>query len=84
MVRRDANRIARRHGQAYVEYLIVTAVVVAALTVGVPGPRDPSVVGHLVNAIKRTYSGYSYGISLAELPDNNEADRGDTPPAAGP
>lgn len=63
---------AWQRGQAYVEYLIVTGVVVAALTVGFPGPNDPSVVGHLVNAIKRTYSGYAYGISVAELPDNNE------------
>ena len=79
MVRRRHRRAALRRGQAYIEYLIVTSVVVAALTVGIPGPKDPSAVGHLLNAIKRVYSGYSYGISLAELPDSNEIDDGSNP-----
>lgn len=79
MVRSRPGKTVLQRGQAYVEYLIVTSVIVAALMTGFPGPDDPSAVERLVNAIKRTYSGYSYGISVAELPDENDA-----PSGAGP
>ena len=59
-----------QRGQANTEYIVVVGALVAALIVDVPG-TDRSAVEHLTDVIKRNYQGYSYGISVSELPDEN-------------
>ena len=54
------------HGQSMVEYLVVVAAIVAALLVG------DDVIKAMTDATKGSYEGYSYGISIAELPDKND------------
>ena len=63
--------LKRQLGQANTEYIIVVGALVAALLVDVPGTNQTA-IEHLNDVIKRNYTGYSYGISVAELPDTNE------------
>ncbi len=66
------NRFRKRHkGQANTEYIVVVGALVAALIVDVPG-TDRSAIEHLSDVMKRNYTGYSYAISISELPDRNE------------
>ena len=62
-----------QRGQANTEYIVIVGALVAALIVNVPGTKQTA-IEHLVSIIKRNYTGYSYGLSVAELPDKNEAD----------
>lgn len=62
----------RQRGQANTEYVIVVGALVAALIVNVPG-TDKSAIEHLVEVIKRSYSGYSYAVSASELPDERKS-----------
>ncbi|MFQ5658867.1 MAG: hypothetical protein ACE5GZ_00465 [Gammaproteobacteria bacterium] len=56
-------------GQSMVEYTIVLVFGVLALTTGPSG----DVMQDLLKVIKQNYEGYSYGISLSELPDFDSA-----------
>lgn len=50
-----------------VEYIVVVAALIAALVVG------EDVMQAMRDATKGSYEGYSYGVSISELPDENEA-----------
>ncbi|SIT43208.1 conserved hypothetical protein [Paraburkholderia piptadeniae] len=58
----DAVRSRRRaqHGQAAVEYLVVTAVIVFALVAG----GDASMVSQLSAAFRSLYRAYGFALSL--------------------
>ncbi|ACC73458.1 hypothetical protein PPMP20_16200 [Paraburkholderia phymatum] len=49
-----------QRGQAFVEYLVVTAVIVAALVAG----GDQSIVSQLCAAFRSLYRAYSFALSL--------------------
>lgn len=53
-------RNSRQRGQAAVEYLVVTAVIVSALVAG----GDQSIVSQLCAAFKSLYRAYSFVLSL--------------------
>lgn len=59
--------IKKQHGQSMVEYIVVVAALIAALVVG------EDVMQAMRDATKGSYEGYSYGVSISELPDENEA-----------
>lgn len=59
-----SNRLKRQTGQSSIEYIVVVAALVIALNVG-----NPSAIESLVKVIKDNYKGYSFAISLSELPD---------------
>ena len=61
----------RQKGQANTEYIVVVGALVAALIIDVPG-TDRSAIEHLSDVMQRNYTGYSYAISVSELPDTNE------------
>lgn len=56
--------LRKQKGQSMVEYIVVVAALIVALSYG-----DPSVMQQMGDAISKMYSGYSYGISVSELPD---------------
>ncbi len=56
----------KQRGQSMVEYIIVTSAIIAALYTG------GDVVKALHQAMKGSYEGYSYTISVAEIPDKEE------------
>ena len=58
--------ITRQRGQSMVEYIVVTSAIIAALYTG------GDVVKALHQAMKGSYEGYSYTISVAEIPDKEE------------
>lgn len=55
----------RRQGQAMVEYLIVTAVVAAALFVPTPLTANMSAADYLARAIRSFFRGYSFLLSTS-------------------
>lgn len=59
--------ITKQRGQSMVEYIVVVAAIIAALVVG----KD--VMKAMRDATKGSYEGYSYGVSMSELPDENDA-----------
>ncbi len=58
--------ITRQRGQSMVEYIVVTSAIIAALYTG------GDVIKALHQAMKGSYEGYSYTISVAEIPDKEE------------
>lgn len=67
------NFLKRQKGQANTEYIVVVGALVAALLVDVPG-TDRTAIEHLSDVMQRNYTGYSYAISVSELPDTNETE----------
>jgi len=53
-----------QHGQAMAEYVVVMAFGIMALTLG-----DPSPVERLADVINENWRGYSYAISMSDIPD---------------
>ncbi|MBN3752466.1 hypothetical protein G3N95_05910 [Paraburkholderia sp. Tr-20389] len=53
-------RSGMQRGQAAVEYLVVTAVIVAALVAG----GDQSIISQLCAAFRSLYRAYSFALSL--------------------
>jgi len=60
------HNIKMQQGQSMVEYLVVTAAIIAALYSG------GDVMKSMQEAWKGSYEGYSYTISIAEIPDDTE------------
>ena len=60
--------INKQRGQSMVEYLVVTSALVAALIVG----GNDNVMKSMRDALKGSYEGYAYTISIAELPDEDD------------
>ena len=60
------HKIKTQRGQSMVEYLVVTAAIIAALYSG------GDVMQAMQDAWKGSYEGYSYTISIAEIPDDTE------------
>ena len=56
----------KQRGQSMVEYLVVTAAIIAALYSG------EDVMKGMHEAWKGSYEGYSYTISIAEIPDDSD------------
>ena len=56
----------KQYGQSMVEYLVVTAAIIAALYSGA------DVMKAMQEAWKGSYEGYSYTISISEIPDDTE------------
>jgi hypothetical protein len=63
--RRTGNR--SQAGQAMVEYTIVLVFGVMVLTTGPGG----DVIKALLDAYKKNYNGYTYGLSVSEIPDHD-------------
>ncbi|VAW93629.1 hypothetical protein MNBD_GAMMA23-661 [hydrothermal vent metagenome] len=59
----------KQRGQAMVEYVVIVAAIIAALYY--TGQDD--VMQSMRDAMKGSQEGYSYAISIAELPDENDA-----------
>lgn len=62
----DTQGLKRRTqgGQSLVEYVLVLSTVMMALSSG-----DPSTLEQLAQVIKDNYRGYSYAISMTDMPD---------------
>ncbi len=63
---RNFKKIKMQQGQSMVEYLVVTAAIIAALYSG------GDVMNAMQEAWKGSYEGYAYTISVAEIPDDTE------------
>ena len=57
-------RIKKQAGQAMAEYVVVMAFGIMVLTLG-----DPSPVERLAEVIRENWKGYSYAMSMSDLPD---------------
>lgn len=55
----------KQRGQSMVEYIVVTAAIIAALYSG------EDVINGMKEAWKGSYEGYSYTLSIAEIPDED-------------
>ena len=62
----NIQKIKKQRGQSMVEYLVVTAAIIAALYSG------EDVMNAMHEAWKGSYEGYSYTISIAEIPDDSD------------
>ena len=60
----NIQNIKKQRGQSMVEYVVVTGAIIAALYSG------SDVMNAMHEAIKGSYEGYSYTISVAEIPDD--------------
>jgi len=56
--------IKNQRGQSMVEYLVVVTALIAALILG------DDVMKQMRDALKGSYEGYSYTLSIAEMPDD--------------
>lgn len=63
---RTIRTIANERGQSMVEYVVIVAAIIAALY------TSDDVMKALNDAIKGSQEGYSYTISVAELPDEKK------------
>lgn len=54
-------------GQSSIEYLVVSAALIAALLT--PVSNGKNCLQLLGGALKKVYHGYAYGVSVATLPD---------------
>jgi len=61
----NTQKIKKQRGQSMVEYLVVTAAIIAALYSG------EDVMKEMQEAWKGSYEGYSYTLSIAEMPDED-------------
>jgi len=68
-MKRQINKVKQQRGQSMVEYVVIVAAIIAALYY--TGRGD--VMKQMRDAMKGSQEGYSYAISIAELPDKNDA-----------
>ena len=68
MKNNNVQDLKKQQGQSMVEYLVVTSALIAALIIG----GNDSVMNKMGDALKGSYEGYSYTISVAELPDEDK------------
>ena len=59
----------RQYGQGMVEYVVVLATVVFALTVPLNGAGSNNVIEEIEQVLQDNYEGYSFAVSLSEMPD---------------
>lgn len=60
--------LSRQRGQSMVEYTVVTVFGILVLTTGPGG----NVIVDLTNAIRNNFKGYTYAVSLSDLPDKDD------------
>lgn len=65
MKKNNIQKLKKQRGQSMVEYLVVTAAIIAALYSG------EDVMKAMQEAWKGSYEGYSYTLSIAEMPDED-------------
>ena len=58
-----------QRGQGMVEYVVVLATLVFALTVPLNGPGSNNVIEQIEQVLQDNYEGYSFAVSLSEMPD---------------
>lgn len=61
-------KIKQQRGQGMVEYIVIVAALIAALY------SNKSEINNLYEALKGSYEGYTYAISIAEMPDDEKAE----------
>jgi len=66
-MKNKCKKIERQQGQAMVEYVVIVGAIIAALY------SADDVMGLMRDTMKGSQEGYSYAISIAELPDENQA-----------
>lgn len=60
--------LLRQRGQSMVEYTVIAAFGILFMTTG---PMRP-VIDDLADAIRNNYDGYSYAVSISEIPDKED------------
>ena len=56
-------------GQGMVEYVVVLAAVAFALIAPLDGPGSNSAIEDVIEALQNNYRGYSYAVTLSDMPD---------------
>lgn len=64
-----STKLWRQYGQGMVEYVVVLATVVFALTVPLNGAGSNNVIEEIEQVLQDNYEGYSFAVSLSEMPD---------------
>ncbi|MEL0082702.1 MAG: hypothetical protein VW985_06640 [Gammaproteobacteria bacterium] len=60
---------SRQLGQSMIEYTVVLTTAALALTVPLNGPGSNNVVEQIEQVMRDNYEGYSFGVTLSEMPD---------------